>query len=135
MNIKDSGGSNAKSRYFFIAAILIIVFLLSLKSGPDQQAHAFLQVNSPDRSHFAKVYITTVDKMEGYFLSVSVFDNKEELLRKDFYRQWNCGNVAISWKSDDELTINGISLNWLSDTIEFGVNGGNEFCPSRSIVY
>jgi len=135
MTEKNSGDGNVKPKYFVIALIMILVFLFSLKSGPDQHSHQFLSVNSPDRSHVANVSISTLNKTEGYFLSVSIFNNNGELLRKDFYRQWNCGNVAISWKTDNELTINGVSVNWASDTIEFGVNGGNKLCPVRSFVY
>lgn len=135
MTDKNPNNENAKLKHSILAMLMIFVFLLSLKSRPDQQAREFLRVNSPDRSHIAKVSVMTIDTMKGYYLSVSVFDNKGELVRSDFYRQWNCGNVAIKWKTDDVLTINGVSMSWASDTIEFGINGGNDFCPVRSIVY
>jgi hypothetical protein len=117
----------------FVVSLLAIATLANfLNTSPDLVP--ILTLNSPDNNYIAKVYLISSDKMEGSSLSVNVYNRSDKLLREDIYRQWYCVNAAIRWKSNDELTINGVTLNRQFDSVTF-ITKPTDICPSSSLIY
>jgi hypothetical protein len=136
-NFIRRNASNMRILFLIIISGVVSLFIMFPSNFPGLKkldVLPYLTVDSPDLNYSAKVYLISSDKMEGSSLSVSIYDKHNKLLREDIYRQWYCVNVAISWKTDDELIINGYSMDPTFDTIEF-VTKSTDFCPTSSVIY
>ena len=119
---------------FGIVGGLVLILYFNFNFIDSTYKAPFITMASPDKSYIAKIYRESKPSLKDSYVSVSIYDNRNRLVKKNLFKQYYCKSITLHWNADNTVIINELTLDVKQKAVLFKKENQHP-CPANSLIY